>query len=115
MKASGSIPRLPYFLQTAPGTQVTDQDLTTRVSMDTPPADLGLEMGDRVDVSVLLNSRQNVLWLPPQAIRAFEGRKFVIVQEGQTQRRLDIKTGIESEDRVEVLEGLDEGQVIISP
>lgn len=115
MKASGSIRRLPYFLQTAPGTQVTDQDSTTRVSMDTPPADLGLEMGDRVDVSVLLDSKQNVLWLPPQAIRAFEGRKFVIVQEGQTQRRLDIKTGIESEDRVEILEGLDEGQVIISP
>ena len=115
MEATGVIRRLPYFIELAPGSQVSDQDSTTRVSMDTPPSDLGLELGDRVDVSVLLDSRQNVLWLPPQAIRTFEGRKFVIVQEGQTQRRLDIKAGIESDDRVEIVEGLDEGQVIIAP
>lgn len=115
ISTTGTVRSLPYYVETAPGTQVANQDTTTRVTMDTPPADLGMELGSRVDVSVLLDSKQNVLWLPPQAIRSFEGRNFVIVQEGQTQRRLDIKTGIESEDRVEVVEGLDEGQVIIGP
>jgi RND family efflux transporter MFP subunit len=115
IKTTGVVRRLPYFIETAPGTQVGDQDSTTRISMDTLPGDLGLAMGDRVNATVLLQSKQAVLWLPPQAIRSFEGRKFVIVQEGQSQRRLDIKTGIESDDRVEVLEGLDEGQVIVAP
>ena len=115
MKATGVVRRLPYFVDTTPGTQVTDQDTTTRISMDTPPADLGLAMGDRVDVTVLLQSATNVLWLAPQAIRTFEGRSFVIIQDGQTQRRLDIKTGIASDDRVEIIDGLTEGQVILAP
>jgi multidrug efflux pump subunit AcrA (membrane-fusion protein) len=54
-----------------------------------------------------------VLWLPPQAIRTFEGRKFVVVQEGDAQRRVDVKIGVEGEDRVEIVEGLNEGQVVV--
>ena len=116
MQATGLVRRLPYFLTAASsGTQVADQDTTTRISMDTPPSELGLAMGDRVNVTVLLQSAKNVLWLAPQAIRTFEGRSFVIIQDGQTQRRLDIKTGIASDDRVEIVEGLDEGQVILAP
>jgi multidrug efflux pump subunit AcrA (membrane-fusion protein) len=56
-----------------------------------------------------------VLWLPPQAVRTFEGRKFVVVQEGDGQRRVDVKIGIQSEDRVEIEEGLKEGQVAVAP
>jgi multidrug efflux pump subunit AcrA (membrane-fusion protein) len=67
-------------------------------------------------VNVVLERKDDVLWLPPQAIRTFEGRKFVVVQEeGEAQRRVDVKVGIESEDRVEIEEGLTEGQVVIGP
>jgi multidrug efflux pump subunit AcrA (membrane-fusion protein) len=62
---------------------------------------------------VVLERKDDVLWLPPQAIRTFEGRRFVVVQEGDAQIRVDVKVGIESEDRVEIEEGLSEGQVVI--
>jgi hypothetical protein len=39
----------------------------------------------------------------------------VVVQEDIGQRRVDIKTGIESEDRIEIVEGLKEGEIIIAP
>jgi multidrug efflux pump subunit AcrA (membrane-fusion protein) len=55
------------------------------------------------------------MWLPPQAIRRFEGRRFVVVQDAEGQRRVDVKVGITSDDRVEILEGLEEGQVVIAP
>jgi len=52
---------------------------------------------------------------PPQAIRTFEGRTFAVVQDGQGQRRVDVKVGITNEDQTEILEGLTEGQVVVSP
>jgi RND family efflux transporter MFP subunit len=74
-----------------------------------------LEPGDLVRVTVVLERKDDVLWLPPAAIRTFEGRKFVVVQEGAGQRRVDVTLGIESEDRFEIVDGLEEGQVAIGP
>ena len=53
------------------------------------------------------------MWLPPAAIRNFEGRNFVVIQEGDAQRRQDVKLGVKNEDQVEILEGLEEGQTIV--
>lgn len=73
------------------------------------------DLGDLMEISVVLNEKQNILWLPPQAIRTFEGRKFVVIQAGEGQQRVDVKIGIQMEDRVEILEGLEEGQTVYSP
>jgi len=54
-----------------------------------------------------------VLWLPPDAIRAFEGRRFVVVREGERERRVTIKTGIETDDKIEIVDGLKEGDVVV--
>jgi multidrug efflux pump subunit AcrA (membrane-fusion protein) len=83
--------------------------------LETPAAESGLELGDIVRVTVVLERKDDVLWLPPQAIRTFEGREFVVVQEGEAQRRVDVKIGIESDDRVEIEEGLTEGLIVIGP
>ena len=62
----------------------------------------------------MLEEKENVLWLPPAALRTFQGRTFVVVQdEDGSQRRVDVRTGIESNERVEILEGLEERQLII--
>jgi hypothetical protein len=37
----------------------------------------------------------------------------VVVQENNGQRRVDIKVGVEGEDRIEVESGLTEGQIIV--
>ena len=72
-----------------------------------------LELGDLARVTVVLEQKDAALWLPPAAIRAFQGRSFVIVQDEDRQRRVDVKVGIESKDRVEILEGLEEDQVVV--
>lgn len=109
---TGSVRRLPVT-----GTDVTpvEQDKAIRISLDTPPADLGYKIGDLLSVTVIIVKKADVLWIPPQTIRTFGGRKFVVVQDGDVQRRVDVKLGVIGEDRVEVLEGLTEGQVVVSP
>ncbi len=109
----GTIRRLPYPYGTGGGAKVEEEDKSTRISLEAGAAEAGFEMGDLARVTVLLERKEDVLWLPPQAIRTFEGRKFVVVKDGEAQRRVDVKVGIEGEDRVEIMEGLTEGQIVI--
>ncbi|MCS7061729.1 MAG: efflux RND transporter periplasmic adaptor subunit [Anaerolineae bacterium] len=116
----GKIRQLPYPYggggRTAQGIEPPNADKSTRISLDeTTTTGVRYEMGDLVRVNVILERVANALWIPPQAVRTFEGRKFVVIQEGEAQRRVDVKVGITGEDRVEILEGLQEGQVVIAP
>jgi multidrug efflux pump subunit AcrA (membrane-fusion protein) len=111
---SGVIDLLPYpYGSGGSTTGVDEEDRNVHVSVDL--AGLEVELGDLVRVTVVLERKDDVLWLPPTAIRTFEGRKFVIVQEGAAQRQVDVTLGIESDDRVEIVEGLEEGQVVVGP
>lgn len=92
---------------------VEEEDKSTRVTLDMATAAREMELGDLVRVTVVLERKDDVLWLPPQAIRKFEGRRFVVVQEGDGQRRVDVTVGIEGEERVEIKEGLEEGLVVL--
>jgi RND family efflux transporter MFP subunit len=115
---AGYIRRLPYPYgtggRTTSGTAgVEDTDESARIGLEVTAEEAGLDLGDLMHVTVVLESKEDILWLPPQAIRTFEGRKFVVVQEGDGQRRVDVKIGLESEDRVEIEEGLTEGQIVV--
>ena len=108
----GTIRRLPYPYGTGGGSEgLADADKSVRVSLEGDLSDLAL--GDLARVTIVLEEKDGVLWLPPAAIRTFQGRKFVIIQEGDRQRRVDVQIGIESADRVEILEGLEEGQIVV--
>ncbi|MFH1929879.1 MAG: HlyD family efflux transporter periplasmic adaptor subunit [Chloroflexota bacterium] len=108
----GVVRRLPYPFGSGGGSErLADADESTRISMDNPPSDM--QLGDLVRVVIVLEEKDDVLWIPPEAIRTFQGRQFVIVQDGERQRRVDVGIGIESQDRVEILEGLEEGMMIV--
>jgi HlyD family secretion protein len=109
---SGKIRRLPI---TGSDVQTLDQDNTIRISLDISPADAGYALGDLVNATVTLIKRENVLWIPPDTVRTFGGRKFVVVQVGSAQSRVDVTLGVVGEDRAEVIQGLTEGQVVVSP
>lgn len=86
-------------------------DTAVHISYEAP--DLDLELGDLATAVVTLQNRENVLFLPPAALRNFQGRQFVVVQDGDRQRRVDIQVGITGPDRVEIVEGLQEDQVVV--
>ncbi|HEY65517.1 MAG TPA: HlyD family efflux transporter periplasmic adaptor subunit [Caldilineae bacterium] len=110
----GYIRRLPYPYGGGGRTGTFDEeDKSTRIALEASAAEAGYEMGDLARVTVVLERKEDVLWLPPQAVRIFEGRTFVVVKEGEAQRRVDVKVGIKGEDRWEIEEGLTEGQIVI--
>ncbi len=110
----GTIRRLPYpYGSGGKGTTVEEMDQSSRITLDQSAAEVGFKLGDLVRATVELERKADVLWLPPQAIRVFGGRRFAVLQDGDAQRRVDVKVGIETQDRVEIEEGLEEGQVVI--
>jgi multidrug efflux pump subunit AcrA (membrane-fusion protein) len=118
-RLEGTVRLLPYPYGTGTVTSSTGsatEDKSTRIAIDDMKG-LELESGQLAKVNVVLQHKDDVLILPAQAIRTFEGRRFVVVQDTDgTQRRVDVKVGITSNDGdVEIKEGVEAGWVIVGP
>jgi len=112
----GHIRQLPYpYGAGGSGQSLENADPFTHIQFDADPTVAGLAMGDLVEVHTILARKENVLWLPPAAIRTFGGRQFVVIQDGPLRRRVDVTTGLESDNRVEILSGVEEGQIVVAP
>jgi RND family efflux transporter MFP subunit len=110
VKLTGTIRQLPSPY----GTGTSDEG-TIHVGLDSPPSASTYQTGDNVTVTVLLASKEGALWLPPDAIRSAGGRTFVIVNSESGPQRVDVELGLQTRDRVEILSGLEDGQVVVGP
>lgn len=83
------------------------------------PADLPkdqLPIGRSVFLTVVLGQKDDALLLPPAAIRDYKGLMFVIVQEGEKRRRVEInEIGLKATDKWEVIADLQVGEQVVGP
>ena len=105
----GEVSALPVLSSGAAKQPGFQDSLQIDIADEHPP----LKVGDFVQIRVLLAVHADTLVLPDSAVRRFAGRTFVIVQDGAGEKRIDIKTGLETGGQVEVLEGIQEGDVVI--
>lgn len=110
----GTVRRLPYPYGTGSGADALT-GIARPVRIDLEEDTSGLKLGELVRIVVPLEERVDTLWLPPDAIRSFQGRPFVIVQGDTGQGRVDVEVGIEGQAQVEILSGLEEGQIVVAP
>lgn len=75
-----------------------------------------LRPGYEVTVKVITQSSKDTLLLPEKAIFNYKGKDHVFVNENGQAKLRAIQTGLESDEQVEVVNGLSEGEeVILSP
>ena len=72
-----------------------------------------MKLGDSVDFIIEIKSKKDVISIPKQGLKVFLSRKYVQILEGGTKKEFDVQTGIETEDQVEIVDGLKEGQMVI--
>jgi len=112
----GTVRQLPYPYG---GTTVDtgSDDTAVHVSIEGQAASseaVDMNLGELATVSIVLQEKENVLWLPPAAIRSYQGRDFVVVQLADgAQQRVDVLLGISTAQRVEIVAGLEEGQTVV--
>lgn len=68
-----------------------------------------------VNVRIQVRERSNVLVVPRGAVHAEGGRRYVFLVGGGRLRRREIRVGISSPTKYEVLEGLAEGDRVVLP
>ncbi|WP_165774688.1 biotin/lipoyl-binding protein [Candidatus Viridilinea mediisalina] len=107
----GTITGLPTRQRDTFDGQVASQGYTINFSA----GDLDLDVGDRVQVRVDLGRAEGVLWLPPAAIDRSEAQAFVILRDRAGERRVDVVLGLESPERIEILSGLAQGDLVVAP
>lgn len=110
VKLTGTIRQLPSPYGTG-----DSEENAIHIVLDEAPSASTYQSGDKVTVIVQLASKEHVLWLPPDAIRSAGGRTFVIINSDTGPQRVDVEIGLQTRDMVEIVSGLEEGQVVVGP
>lgn len=80
-----------------------------------------LKVGMSTEASILTDSKDNVLYVPVDAVLTRNNEKFVIAassdanSQNTATAQKGVKTGIANEDNVEITEGLNEGDIVRLP
>lgn len=88
-----------------------DADQTTRVAASFE----NVATNQLIEIQMPLQVRENVLWLPPAAIRTFQNRTFVVLETPDGPRSVDVQLGLRTDERVEIVSGVSEGDVVQGP
>ncbi len=86
---------------------------TAPVEIIIPNKELLLRSGMFVEVKLIIEEREGIV-IKADYILGSEGSHFVYIDDNGIARRREIKTGIVEENNVEVLEGLREGESIVT-
>ena len=82
-----------------------------RIDLSDPPSDL--KMGGNGQVNLVLDRREDTIVVPRNLVRNYMGRKYVLILEDGLKKERDVEIGLETSTEVEVVKGLEEGEVII--
>ena len=108
-----------------PGEQFTGQvsrvapvfDPATRTApmeIEVPNPGFRLKPGMYARVRLTVDRRPNALTVPRGAVADIEGKRGVFMLENQVARFHEVKTGLQDNERVEILEGLNDGQRVVT-
>jgi RND family efflux transporter MFP subunit len=103
---SGKIVRFTRELATSTRTMLAE--------VDVPNPELSLSSGMTADVTIVLQAQHNVLTVPAGALLKEDGRAYVLIVDSNNKvQKVSVKLGIQGPDRVQIIEGLAEHQLVI--
>lgn len=102
--AGASTPIIPWD-QGSPKVYASD--------ISTDAADKRLTPGMTVQVEIVVEKAQQVLFVPVEGVYSRDGKSFCKVREGERQSEREVKTGRFSTDYVEITEGLAENDQVM--
>ncbi|WP_373232471.1 efflux RND transporter periplasmic adaptor subunit [Cohnella sp.] len=106
-------------VQTPSSSPITlNKDLAEKYSktlfIEVPTLPAEAKIGAMVDVKIITQQRDNVVKIPRSGLRSYLGRNFVrVLEEGKRLREVDVEPGLVGSTEVEIVKGLEAGQVIV--
>ncbi len=108
--------------QTVPGTVASVPDAAAATSglsrgytILYNAGDLEIGAGELAEVTIILDRREAVLWLPPSAVQFSGDRTFanLALPGEESARRIEVEVGLVTSERVEIVNGLEEGDTAV--
>ncbi len=97
-----------------PGEKIVDNVVYYEVTIDFPNQPEGIKSGMTADIVIKTNSKENVLRVPKNAIENIDGKNMLQVITNNKVEDRQITAGLEGNDYVEVLSGLNEGEEVVT-
>jgi membrane fusion protein (multidrug efflux system) len=94
--------------------RVDVQTGTVKVTIEVFDETLHLKPGMFVEAKIVIGKKENVLVIPRKAILYKQNKTFVFVMDKNMVSQREIMLGLTEEDDVEVLSGLEPGEVIVT-
>jgi HlyD family secretion protein len=97
-------------------TKVSDlgiEQKRVRVEIDFDDKPENIKPGYDLELKLILKESDNTLIVPENSVFKLDGKSFVFVADNGTARLREVETGIESGRDIEVLSGLQEGELVI--
>ncbi|MDE2868647.1 MAG: HlyD family efflux transporter periplasmic adaptor subunit [Chloroflexota bacterium] len=110
VKFGGNVSAIPRTIVTQTGQTVRIPDALVKVDFEGQE----VRMGMLARVNITLQVKDDVLKIPVTSLRDLNERTFVETVVNEQRRSLPVVTGIRSDSEIEVLSGLDEGQMIFA-
>lgn len=88
---------------------------TAAIEIEIPNADFRLKPGMYARISITTDERKDTLVVPANAVVDYSGRRgvFLATQDSTVQFR-NVRLGIEEDTQIEILDGLDEGDRVVT-
>lgn len=90
------------------------QSGTVKVTVEIPDPTMKLKPGMFVDVKISVSNKNDAIIIPKKSILFKNNKSFVFIFKKMQVFKKEIKTGISEEDNIEVVDGLKEGDRIVT-
>lgn len=80
-----------------------------------PNQKIQLRAGYSANADIIINKKENVLSLPERVISFSGDSAFVMIPEGETKKKVSIKTGLSDAINIEITEGLQDSAKVLEP
>lgn len=97
--------------QLSPALDIATRSFKGRIKVQNPE-DV-LRPGMFVNAGIVVEQRDSTLSVPSNVVLTQMGGKFVYVVDGETARKRIVQTGLESKDRIEIVDGLEVGEQVV--
>ncbi len=94
---------------------VKDQDRTSQIELEIIDTDTLIPVGASADVEIIVSSKDDAMILPAKLLTGFGNNRSVYVIEDNKLKATKVKIGVGNYNRVEILEGVKETDLIAEP
>ncbi|WP_378099022.1 efflux RND transporter periplasmic adaptor subunit [Cohnella hongkongensis] len=112
-KIVGTVTQTPSSAPAATDPQLAERYART-LYIELPSLPKEAKIGAIADVKIITQQKENIVKIPRSGLRSYLGRNFVrVLEDGERLREVDVEPGLVGSTEIEIVKGLEEGQIVV--